>query len=952
MNILYLRGFNNYHKRTIIKYSTIQDYKSNSASFLDTSGVNFNPNDGVVAEIVVGNDSQKENNDILMFEDIGSPDYCVCYESDTNNNVTIKSRWFILESVRIRAGQYRLALKRDVIADHLDYLLDSNCFIEKGLISRADSPLLYNRESMTYNQIKKKEVSLFDSTGVAWIVGYIAKNYDTQANVTGKINNVIEGSGIDMSDTPWGSLSSEEIEEGITFDTVDSFNLFATAKIQYTQTPILINPSPVYQAKTGRAQMLLSNGDSLSNNTDYELYTKENKWHPNRDPEITGNGLGNYTNVNFYGYPNAQGVLLNRDISISASTFMSSLINETISGRTAYNTIITEMKANLSSRFNFYGDDGIMKFDGVQVQVDDGNGGYNYYTVKITKTGIQSDKVNRNTLLSSSTLSDLKNKFVSILNTAIGNNYYSATDVDLPIYLELCSYKIAFTHIVPTLQVDVHVPNIADRWGCNDQLFDMFCIPYGKLHIKDDVTAGGTVQDIYTNANAGLAAARAIATQYGSNLYDLQILPYCPIKEIRDSYELDLVDEIDDIPLTEPYFESDGYFEIDSDESSLDGMYQRITNHSDNSVMSYVFWCYESHGTFDIPIYSGTLKYCNYDTVISSNSLKKKVSSETELWRLCSPNYNGVFEWNPAKNNDGEVIIYGYRPGIPNPIRIGTGNRKVNVDFTYRPGNPYIHINPDFHNLYGQDFNDVRGLVCGGDFSLGYIVDAYRQYQIQNANFQNIFDRQIQNLDVNNAIAKEQTQFTATISAITAPLGGATGGALAGAKYGGAYGAVAGAVVGGIGGGIAGGVGYNLTMDWLERQQQETRQYSIDMYQFQLGNIKALPYSISRTDCLNENTRLFPFIEVYQCTEEEVGNLLNVIKYNGMTVMKIDRPRNYLGPNYDSQREVQVKDRFCTYVKGKIIMNEETELEDDFHILDALYAEFDKGVYIQSNPAL
>ena len=346
--------------------------------------------------------------------------------------------------------------------------------------------------------------------------------------------------------------------------------------------------------------------------------------------------------------------------------------------------------------------------------------------------------------------------------------------------------------------------------------------------------------------------------------------------------------------------------------------------------------------------------YYRYKREADSNLLKKKVSSETEFIRICSPNYAGVFEYNQAKNNNEFATTLTQVHINPNKYLNKPNLESINVDYTYRPGTPYIHLNPVFKGedqgaVYGQDFNDIRGLVCGGDFSLGYIVDAYRQYQIQNANFQAIFDRQIQNLDTNNAIAKEQTQFASIMGAIGAPVGGAVTGGLAGAKAG-PYGAIAGAVVGGVGGTAGGLIGYNLNMDWLERQQQETRDYSIDMYNYHLGNIKALPYSIAKTDCLAENTRLVPFIEVYEATEVEVNNLINVMKYNGMTVMAIGKPQNFIGlDDIDANTDTAVncKGHACYYIQADLIMNPEETLDDDFHIMDAIYAELSKGVYLQ-----
>lgn len=49
-------------------------------------------------------------------------------------------------------------------------------FMEKGFVSDTTNPLLYNKESMTYNQIKDSETLLKDSTTCAWVVGYIPQD--------------------------------------------------------------------------------------------------------------------------------------------------------------------------------------------------------------------------------------------------------------------------------------------------------------------------------------------------------------------------------------------------------------------------------------------------------------------------------------------------------------------------------------------------------------------------------------------------------------------------------------------------------------------------------------------------------------------------------------------------------------------------------------------------------
>lgn len=226
--------------------------------------------------------------------------------------------------------------------------------------------------------------------------------------------------------------------------------------------------------------------------------------------------------------------------------------------------------------------------------------------------------------------------------------------------------------------------------------------------------------------------------------------------------------------------------------------------------------------------------------------------------------------------------------------------------------------------MYGQDFDDARGLICGGDFSLPITTSAWTDYQVRNKTYQEQFDRQITHMEVGQQIAMEQAQF----SSIMGGIGGLTGGAMAGAKIGGPYGAIAGAASGALTAGVSG----FLKVNELERQQQEDISYAYNMYNYNLQNIQALPYSLTKVNAYTENNKLFPMVEYYTCKSEEVEALLNKIKYNGMTIMKIDRISNY------------ILDEPGSYIKGQIIRI--NNLSDDTHMLNAIYEEINKGVYL------
>ena len=155
---LLLLHYNNYFNRIIKKEDTLADYKAADADYKEVYNINFNPGDGVNTSIVLG---LGQNGALFAGDD--EFDYLVASETVNNTNV-IKSRWFIVEQDRKRAGQYELTLKRDVLADNYNEVINSPIFLEKGFINDVNDPLLYNSESMNVNQIKQSEIPLMDET--------------------------------------------------------------------------------------------------------------------------------------------------------------------------------------------------------------------------------------------------------------------------------------------------------------------------------------------------------------------------------------------------------------------------------------------------------------------------------------------------------------------------------------------------------------------------------------------------------------------------------------------------------------------------------------------------------------------------------------------------------------------------------------------------------------------
>ena len=186
-----------------------------------------------------------------------------------------------------------------------------------------------------------------------------------------------------------------------------------------------------------------------------------------------------------------------------------------------------------------------------------------------------------------------------------------------------------------------------------------------------------------------------------------------------------------------------------------------------------------------------------------------------------------------------------------------------------------------------------------------------------------MFDRQIKNMDVQNDINKQGALAQLLLSPVT---GGATI-AAAGGQFGGKPGAIGGAIGGAVVGLATSALDYRNTIKMME----ENRQYSIDMYSYNLQNIQAVPTSLTKTSALTYNTRVWPFIEYYTCTDAERNALKDKIKYNGMTIMKVGQLNNYL----------LGKDNFY---KGQLIRLPDVRI--DGHMAFEIYNELNKGVYL------
>ena len=412
---------------------------------------------------------------------------------------------------------------------------------------------------------------------------------------------------------------------------------------------------------------------------------------------------------------------------------------------------------------------------------------------------------------------------------------------------------------------------------CVDAPYYMFCIPYQSIDFR--VTASGS--DITSDSNISFQIANEMIRQFGVNLYDIQILPYFPVQEILGE------------PFTNPNTgQRTGYINLSQLKKSN---YTLITQTEQNNPISFIFWSPKTTFSFSIE-----------QTLAAWTNLKAQ--NETELVRLCSPNYASYYEFSIAKNR---------------------GVSSFNVDCNYKPGIPYIHVCPKFNELglYGQNFGDARGLICSGDFSMTQIQDQFINYQLQNKNYNLIFDRQMQSMDLKHKIGNEEDIW----NVVTGTIGGAAGGLTGGALAGGGIGASIGATVGGAAA-LAGGL-RDISLNKKLRADEADSARTIQS--LSIGNIQAMPDTLTKVTAQNQNNKLFPFIEIYRATQIELDAFVNYIKWNGMTVGIVDQLNKWYNPSEEAS---------TNYIEADIIR---LDIPDDSHIVSEIANELRKGVYIE-----
>ena len=785
MNIAILQ-YNNYFNRTIRKAGETAEEYFEAAYVYKTfgTGINLKPNDEIYTKIKLND---------LDFH----PDYLINYDDEGR----IISRWFVIEVVFIMGHQYDLTIRRDVIADNIAAIKSAKAVIERGSLY-GDSPLLFNNENFSFNQIKRGEVLLKDESDTPWIVGYIASNY------------------------PGGSEITASSESATSYPTVESLHLIFNddadpskgARMDFMSNSYALCPvitDTLFGIKDG--QVIKSSLSSIA-------YTVEGTGNRGIEDDEWAMQLYPFSESQYNLFKSVYG---------NYSYDNHNTINSQILSAYGY--------ASASDRDNLTALNG-------QVVHSTVTGKYYQLTI-VSQTSVY--EVKRTTANDNAALYQSLKNIIILASGEAGSNF---TYLDPAAYLlgvDISRISISLVEVASNSQIKVEIP--ATRNKLIDGPYDMFAMPY--------------------NTDT-LALAQAIKISLSTNVYDIQILPYCPYREF-----------VDDL--------SGGTLDVD---------YAEIKQYDEDTEswveFSYMLFPKSCSASFSIHERLAADAFMG-ETVIPNNAIKTKILNETQSFRLVAPNYNAAFELSIMKNSG--VVDY------------------WRVDFTYRPVSPYIHVAPMFNGMYGTYNNDARGLILAGDFSIDAVSNEWITYQIQNKNYRNIFNTQIKTMDQLHELEVLQKGLTTAAGSVVSGV---------------ASGVASGNVGVGIGtAAMTAGAGiFDIAMN--QERFNINRRQALETFSYQLGNIKALPNTLTQISAYNVNNKYFPLVEVYGATDQEIEAFKEFLDLRGFSVGVCGTLWDYVN-YYNSQKP---------FLKARIIRMD--DFLGDSHMAEEIYKEFEEGVYL------
>lgn len=569
MNLYVYQNFNNYFNKEIKRFKTLAEYGS---PYFTQANVNFKPNDGVNTTFPIGGNTEYD----------GSGDYLIVSEDGVN----IKSRWFIIDQKRNRLGQFEVTLRRDLISDFYDPIVnDSIIYLEKGWINNVSNPLIYNDEGYKPNQIKKSETPLMDKSKCKWLIGYVDKVKNSVTD-DGKEND--DGH---LSSTFWnGAEMTTDVAVNIKYDeTVDSWGSWDLW--QY------VNPANTKKGWSYPAniQTALTRKGTIGSTYYHNIYIA-NK-----------NGYVAHSNEANAGTYDSSGT-----IEGNAKSWAQKYV-------AGYNNLDKALYSHLGANMSTSQYERLLALNGKIV-----------YSIReqefIQITTEASLTYNRSETVS---ITDSQPTALSILDgfttSVFGNT-------------RLASYT-AWTHYghINASGSKINTNNIKNyKWQTSDkghahlinEAYDAFAIPIatsgaGSVRIWDGSTddkGNPNYGWIVADEGAGYTVAQTLIQKAGSGGYDLQLVPYSPLE---------------DSIITE---DSTGIiFRTDNLQDTFD---YSIVRYTDNTARNVIFWLRRNS-------FSHTI---NHKIEYPSDEKKIKEANQLDVYRLSSGDYSSQYDFSPVRN--------------------------------------------------------------------------------------------------------------------------------------------------------------------------------------------------------------------------------------------------------------------------------------------------------------
>lgn len=452
----------------------------------------------------------------------------------------------------------------------------------------------------------------------------------------------------------------------------------------------------------------------------------------------------------------------------------------------------------------------------------------------------------------------IREQFVSIVLTAIPNTSVSSLCPAKERASVHYSFRYGAFHWRQTYSSTLQIP--ATGTLVQESPYYMLCIP-------EDGTTLQVGDQTWVQQVDAFQIYNQIQVNFGPFVYDIQYVPYTP-------YATNITE--------------DGIIVL-PDVSQIG-----FAKTSTGNIEAGVYFCNRDRFWTTIEPQLSTAQS-------GSSALQTKVSSETSFARLCSMDGNSILTVNLAKNN---------------------GLTPLRINCRYAPYQSYISIQPQWSIYYGTDIGpkDTRGLNITTSNSVTRVSNQWQEYVLSNANFQSIFDRQIQAMDTQFDIQADAAVRNMVFGLLNTGAAAATSGSPS-------------SIIGGLAGGGLGLIqqGQNY-VDMVDRFR-ENRSLSTDMFNLQNGNIKARADTLSKVNAMSPIYNTWPYIEVYETTPEERAALRTYITEFSMNIGALTSQLSaYVTPNPNARKYIQAD---IVRLNGKF----------DAHMADTIKSVISNGIY-------